>query len=509
MSVQNIKTAIENTRNGLWATLVAGGSGRRAVGKRFTHITRVYEAPFVKKTVEAINVIAEHMGASARATRTDVSTAYKTVTSNWAGRAINVGEVSATLEHGEFLIRKEEHTGAWSSDKVNRAFREDIYNTWRRALPNPNDAPAHNAPVPGTGRDVTSTMGYGGYVGSGPGEFEGTGLSHDRGQLGLFGVEQESNVANAAFLEWMERQGGSSVLQEVPIGSSTTRVDVASWVMEKLDISWKQVQKPNSNPPIMEWVVTGELAGYNPPPGTEDLCAEWEATLLEKFEKILLSEEFELQDATFKASEPFTNKIATKEMRRIADEYLKAAGFTKGGQKIKVKGIPKKPKKSNRSGSVPPKKGKKSITKKAQRAPKGGATIGGKEYKGGQFLPGNEQGVRFAPDGYVGTAAAMELAKLKLYINSRLPEEVRNNMGRPALIWQTGRFADSVKLLSLQFARDTIMAKYTYLLRPYETFENTGKRRWPIGYNPKPLIAKSIRNLAKGRIQQKLTVRRV
>ena len=57
--------------------------------------------------------------------------------------------------------------------------------------------------------------------------------------------------------------------------------------------------------------------------------------------------------------------------------------------------------------------------------------------------------------------------------------------------------------------KNTIIAKYTYLLRPYETFENTGKKRWPLGYNPKTLIAKSIRNLAEGRIAEKLTVRRV
>ena len=38
----------------------------------------------------------------------------------------------------------------------------------------------------------------------------------------------------------------------------------------------------------------------------------------------------------------------------------------------------------------------------------------------------------------------------------------------------------------------------------YQTFENTGQRRWPLGYNPKPLIAKSIRNLAMQYTEQKL-----
>ena len=82
-------------------------------------------------------------------------------------------------------------------------------------------------------------------------------------------------------------------------------------------------------------------------------------------------------------------------------------------------------------------------------------------------------------------------------------------MGRPALQNRTGRFSQSVELKSLHQAAQTVVAKYTYLLRPYETFENTGRKRWPMAYNPKPLIAKSIRNLAQGRIEQKLTVRRV
>ena len=41
------------------------------------------------------------------------------------------------------------------------------------------------------------------------------------------------------------------------------------------------------------------------------------------------------------------------------------------------------------------------------------------------------------------------------------------------------------------------------------TFEGTGERQWPAGYNPKPLIAKSIREEAAKYLQTKLTLRRV
>ena len=83
-------------------------------------------------------------------------------------------------------------------------------------------------------------------------------------------------------------------------------------------------------------------------------------------------------------------------------------------------------------------------------------------------------------------------------------------MGRPALRYQTGRFARSTMIESITPAARTLLVKYTYRLNPYETFENTGSRKWPTGYNPKPLITKSIRNLAMQYTAQKLvSLRRV
>ena len=102
----------------------------------------------------------------------------------------------------------------------------------------------------------------------------------------------------------------------------------------------------------------------------------------------------------------------------------------------------------------------------------------------------------------------LNLGPIKTKINRRLGAEIRRNMGRPALINQTGRFSDSAELVSLRQAQNSIIGTYTYQLRPYETFENTGSREWPAGYNPKPLIAKSIRNLAMGTINDKFILRR-
>ena len=112
-----------------------------------------------------------------------------------------------------------------------------------------------------------------------------------------------------------------------------------------------------------------------------------------------------------------------------------------------------------------------------------------------------------------------ELNKLKSLINARLPAEVRRNMGRPALINRTGIFSNSVELLNLRDTGQTYTGEYTYMLTGggtsknrqgvYSTFENLGTKQWPLVYNPKPLISKSIRNLAQKELGKKFTLRRI
>ena len=157
---------------------------------------------------------------------------------------------------------------------------------------------------------------------------------------------------------------------------------------------------------------------------------------------------------------------------------------------------------------------KKISTKKPQRKPRGANLKTAKRIKGKKRKVNLAQKLNVTAKQEKGTGkgsetqTAADLARLRKYIQGRLPAEVRRNMGPPALTNRTGRFSNSVQLLSLQEAGNQIMAKYTYLLSPYETFENTGKRAWPLSYNPRPLIAKSIRNLAQGRIEQRLFSRR-
>jgi len=119
-----------------------------------------------------------------------------------------------------------------------------------------------------------------------------------------------------------------------------------------------------------------------------------------------------------------------------------------------------------------------------------------------------EKGQGTSPEQFANQVA-MSL-KIKNAINKRLPAQVRRNMGKPALTNRTGRFSNSAIVENITPAAKTLLVKYSYRLNPYETFEPGGNKRWPSGYNPKPLISKSIRGLALEMFQiTQLTTRRV
>ena len=94
----------------------------------------------------------------------------------------------------------------------------------------------------------------------------------------------------------------------------------------------------------------------------------------------------------------------------------------------------------------------------------------------------------------------------RAFVNSRLTKEVQKNMGRPALENQTGRFAQSVNVVSSVPKGDGIHMDYTY--HPfYRVFE--GGRQYSPNYDPRPLIENSIRELAAAKLETKFTLRRV
>ena len=94
----------------------------------------------------------------------------------------------------------------------------------------------------------------------------------------------------------------------------------------------------------------------------------------------------------------------------------------------------------------------------------------------------------------------------RAFVQTRLTKEVQSNMGRPALENQTGRFAESVQLINVVPKGDQFHMDYTYDNR-YKVFEEG--RQYPPGYDPRPLIERSIRDLAAQQLKTKFTLRRM
>lgn len=87
------------------------------------------------------------------------------------------------------------------------------------------------------------------------------------------------------------------------------------------------------------------------------------------------------------------------------------------------------------------------------------------------------------------------LFKLENILRALLNEAVADNMRRPHLQFQTGRFAESVELVRLQQTRqDEITAFLTYMKYPYQTFE-PGFKQGHKGYDPRLLLDKSVREV--------------
>jgi len=96
---------------------------------------------------------------------------------------------------------------------------------------------------------------------------------------------------------------------------------------------------------------------------------------------------------------------------------------------------------------------------------------------------------------------------LRAFVNSRLTKTVQGNMGRPGLENVTGRFAQSVNVVNANALGNHVHMDYTYQQNPYRVFENGGQ--YPSGYDPRPLIERSIRELAAAKLETKFTLRRV
>ena len=81
-------------------------------------------------------------------------------------------------------------------------------------------------------------------------------------------------------------------------------------------------------------------------------------------------------------------------------------------------------------------------------------------------------------------------------LNQQLPKTVQKNMGEPALVNRTGRFAGSVRATDITTtAQGFPSIGYTYRTNPYQTFER-GNAQGSDDKDPRKLIDRSIREIA-------------
>lgn len=94
------------------------------------------------------------------------------------------------------------------------------------------------------------------------------------------------------------------------------------------------------------------------------------------------------------------------------------------------------------------------------------------------------------------------IANLQILLNQRLHNIIKRNMGkgnaRAVLNYRSGRFANSVEVKKLTMSKDgAVNAFYTYMKYPYQTFEPGFRQGAPSSRDPKLLIGKSIRDVAR------------
>ena len=91
-------------------------------------------------------------------------------------------------------------------------------------------------------------------------------------------------------------------------------------------------------------------------------------------------------------------------------------------------------------------------------------------------------------------------ASLISIINAKLPERVANNMGAPGLVYRTGRFANSTKVVNVETTRDGYPSVvFDYERDPYDVFDRTnGASPWNTpARDPRALVDKSVREIVQ------------
>lgn len=272
--------------------------------------------------------------------------------------------------------------------------------------------------------------------------------------------------------------------------------DVVGKLISELQLDFTEHAIPDSDGNTIKYArfIKGQIGGINFAGSEPGDIRQIKNKLMYYLAKYLEdhAKDFGFDESTgldYELSKPIRRQLQENAVNKAIKGVKKGAGKNTKTKRTKVKSKAKPVKRNTRKGNF------KNTKKVSTRRGSAGLTAAATATKR------KEQQKQQKTDG---------LLKLRAVIQKRLPAEVRRNMGRPALINRTGEFSNSVDLVSLRHTTAGISGEYTYKLNPYATFENLGQRQWPTGYNPKRLIAKSIRQLAMQYTEEKLvSLRRI
>lgn len=105
--------------------------------------------------------------------------------------------------------------------------------------------------------------------------------------------------------------------------------------------------------------------------------------------------------------------------------------------------------------------------------------------------------------------SAKSAISLKALLNKKLPETLLANMKFPRLVYRTGRFARSVRVLNVATTeKGNITVDYTYMKYPYQTFE-PGYAQGSVNRDPRRLIDRSIKDIAQELLTARFFTRRL
>lgn len=236
-------------------------------------------------------------------------------------------------------------------------------------------------------------------------------------------------------------------------------------VVKKIEFSWDL----DDDLDVRKISVKGSIGQvFDNEPGADS--NDWSA-IRKKLEK-LIAEDLSKRGLSFasgESSQPFDERLINNFLNKeVIDPLVK-----KGAKGTRLKTETPRNRKSNVKNPKKPKD------------PKAGSlAVGGRKK-----LSSKTATVEKRPSG-------LDLLQLVGLLNQKLPDAIVNNMGSPALNYQTGRFANSVRVTDItKTPRGFPSIGYTYQTSPYQTFE-PGYAQGSAERDPRRLIDRSIREVA-------------